>query len=198
MALFSRYLTTLEVAVNAFYNHHQDNIRFSYRCLDRILLNGLIQPFQQPERVVGFFNTYRHLYPVSRDVLRNIAGQFQNWVKNRSESWGAPHSGSSPRTARRLRRALLSKSKTRPSRRYPESAGTGAYPDCHRKQEAQSLAPANRPTLGDAVQLLRERSKLGPHVRPLVSLLPLLSARLPESTSLVGASDVHAFSIWEI
>jgi hypothetical protein len=22
---------------------------------DRILLNGLIQPFQQPERVVGFF-----------------------------------------------------------------------------------------------------------------------------------------------
>jgi hypothetical protein len=31
MAVFSRYLTTLEVAVNAFYNHHQDNIRFSYR-----------------------------------------------------------------------------------------------------------------------------------------------------------------------
>src|SRR5207253_9974537 len=28
--------------------------------------------------------------PVSRDVLRDIAGQFQNWVKNRSERWGAP------------------------------------------------------------------------------------------------------------
>ena len=55
MALFSRYLTTLEVAVNALYNHHQDNIRSSYRCFDRILLNGLIQPFQQPESVVGFF-----------------------------------------------------------------------------------------------------------------------------------------------
>ena len=39
-----------------------------YRCFDRILLNGLIQPFQQPERVVGFFNTYRQLYPVSRHV----------------------------------------------------------------------------------------------------------------------------------
>jgi hypothetical protein len=90
MALFSRYLTTLEVAVNAFYNHHQDNIRFSYRCFDRILLNGLIQPFQQPERVIGFFNTYRQLYPVSRDVLRDIAGQFQNWVKNRSETWRVP------------------------------------------------------------------------------------------------------------
>ncbi|HEX8800225.1 MAG TPA: hypothetical protein VF772_16530 [Terriglobales bacterium] len=40
--------------MNAFYEHHQDSIRFGYRCFDRILLNGLIQPFQQPERVVGF------------------------------------------------------------------------------------------------------------------------------------------------
>jgi hypothetical protein len=76
--------------MNAFYNHHQNNIRFSYRCFDRILLNAVIQPFQQPERVIGFFNTYRQLYPVSRDVLRDIAGQFQNWVKNRSERWDAP------------------------------------------------------------------------------------------------------------
>ena len=50
--------------MNAFYEHHRDSIRFGYRCFDRILLNGLIQPFQQPERVVGFFNIYRHLYPV--------------------------------------------------------------------------------------------------------------------------------------
>src|SRR5437899_7629406 len=90
MALFSRYLTTLEVAVNAFYNHHQDNIRFSYRCFDRILLNALIQPFQQPERVVGFFNTYRHLYPVSRPVLRDIATQYQRWMTARAAQWGAP------------------------------------------------------------------------------------------------------------
>jgi hypothetical protein len=32
---------------------------------------------QQPERVVGFFNTYRQLYPVTRYTLRNIADQFQ-------------------------------------------------------------------------------------------------------------------------
>jgi hypothetical protein len=76
--------------VNAFYEHHKDNIQFSYRCFDRVLLNGLIQPFQQPERVIGFFNTYRQIYPVSRDVLRDIAGQFQNWVVNRSQKWGAP------------------------------------------------------------------------------------------------------------
>jgi DNA-binding transcriptional ArsR family regulator len=76
--------------MNAFYEHHNDNIRFGYRCFDRLLLNGLIQPFQQPERVIGFFNTYRQQYPVSRDVLREAASQFQNWVVNRSQKWGAP------------------------------------------------------------------------------------------------------------
>jgi hypothetical protein len=76
--------------MNAFYEHHQNSIRFGYRCFDRILLNGLIQPFQQPERVMGFFSQYRNQYPVSRDVLREIADQFHHWVKNRSEKWGAP------------------------------------------------------------------------------------------------------------
>jgi hypothetical protein len=76
--------------MNAFVEHHKDSIRFGYRCFDRILLNGLIQPFQQPERVVGFFNTYRNQYPVSRTVLHEIADQFHNWVVNRSQKWGAP------------------------------------------------------------------------------------------------------------
>jgi hypothetical protein len=67
--------------MNSFYEHHKDSIRWDYRCFDRILLNGLIQPFQQPERVVGFFNTYRQLYPVSRNTLRGIAEQFQAWLK---------------------------------------------------------------------------------------------------------------------
>ena len=71
--------------MNSFYGHHRDSIRWQYRCFDRILLNGLIQPFQQPERVVGFFNTYRQLYPVSRHVLRDIADQFQRWLKGWSE-----------------------------------------------------------------------------------------------------------------
>jgi hypothetical protein len=76
--------------MNAFVEHHKDSIRFGYRCFDRILLNGLIQPFQQPERVIGFFNAYRNQYPVSRDVLHDIADQFGNWVVNRSQKWGAP------------------------------------------------------------------------------------------------------------
>ena len=73
--------------MNTFYEHHRDSIRFGYRCFDRILLNGLIQPFQQPERVVGFFNTYRELYPVSKPVLRDIARQYEHWVTARAKDW---------------------------------------------------------------------------------------------------------------
>jgi hypothetical protein len=76
--------------MNSFYEHHKDNIHWHYRCFDRILLNGLIQPFQQPERVVGFFNTYRQLYPVTRYTLRDIADEFQRWVTERAEKRNIP------------------------------------------------------------------------------------------------------------
>ena len=76
--------------MNAFYEHHKDSIQFHYRCFDRILLNGLIQPFQQPERVLGFFNAYRQGQRVTKRTLTEIADQFQHWVKNRSEKWGTP------------------------------------------------------------------------------------------------------------
>lgn len=76
--------------MNTFYEHHQHSIKLSYRCFDRILLNGLIQPFQQPERVIGFFNAYRGGERVTRHRLRDIAEQFHNWVKNRAQKWDAP------------------------------------------------------------------------------------------------------------
>jgi hypothetical protein len=76
--------------MNAFYEHHKDNIRFAYRCFDRILLHAAIQPFQQEQRVIGFFWSYRQIYPVSRQLLRDIATQYHNWVKNRSLKWGVP------------------------------------------------------------------------------------------------------------
>jgi hypothetical protein len=76
--------------MNAFFEHHQDSIRLNYRCFDRLLLNGLIQPFQQPERVIGFFNSYREGKRVTRDLLHEIADQFKNWVTNRSQKWNVP------------------------------------------------------------------------------------------------------------
>jgi hypothetical protein len=66
-----------EAVMNSFFEHHKDSIRWHYRCFDCILLNGLIQPFQQPERVVGFFNTYRQIYSVTRSTLRDIANQLE-------------------------------------------------------------------------------------------------------------------------
>jgi hypothetical protein len=93
--------------MNAFYEHHKNNIRFHYRCFDRILLNGTIQPFQQEQRVVGFFTEYRNLYPVSRDVLRDIATQFHNWVKNRSQKWDT-HAHNPPRNLYRWTIHILS------------------------------------------------------------------------------------------
>ena len=73
--------------MNAFFEHHKHSIRFAYRCFDRLLLNAVIQPFQQAERVMGFFWTYRHRYPVSRKVLHDIADQYHNWVRNRAQKW---------------------------------------------------------------------------------------------------------------
>jgi hypothetical protein len=76
--------------MNAFCEHHKNSIEFGYRCFDRLLLNGLIQPFQQPERVLGFFNAYRQGTRVTRSYLTGIADQVQGWIKNRSEKWSAP------------------------------------------------------------------------------------------------------------
>ena len=76
--------------MNAFYEHHKDSIRFGYRCFDRICSTALSSRFSSPRRVVGFFSTYRHLYPVSRDILRGAAEQFQLWVKEQADKWNAP------------------------------------------------------------------------------------------------------------
>jgi hypothetical protein len=75
-----------EPAMNAFYEHHKDSIRFGYRYFDRILLNGLIQPFQQPERVIGFFDTYRHLYPVAETCCGARPTGFRAGLRNKLRS----------------------------------------------------------------------------------------------------------------
>jgi D-isomer specific 2-hydroxyacid dehydrogenase, NAD binding domain len=39
--------------MNSFYKHHRDSIRWHYRRFDRILLNGLIQPFQLKDKKIA-------------------------------------------------------------------------------------------------------------------------------------------------
>jgi hypothetical protein len=76
--------------MNAFREHHEDSIRFGYRCFDRLLLNGLIQPFQQPERVVRFFTRFRQQYPVTRQALRDIANRYHSWIEEQAGRWQVP------------------------------------------------------------------------------------------------------------
>jgi hypothetical protein len=52
------------------------------------LLNRPIQPFQQPERVIGFLNAYRAEKRVTRTLLTGIADRFRDWITNRSQRWG--------------------------------------------------------------------------------------------------------------
>ena len=97
--------------MNAFYEHHKGSIKFAYRCFDRLLLNGLIQPFHQPERVLVFFNTYRDGRRVTRQTLAEIADQFHHRLENRSENWACTHRrGAGGAVARRFRAAVFEES----------------------------------------------------------------------------------------
>ena len=93
--------------MNAFYEHHKDSIRSAIGASTGILLNGLIQPFQQPERVIGFFSTYRQLYPVSRKMLTDIADQFQQLGEEPVREMERSDPGSPEGPPRRICRAVL-------------------------------------------------------------------------------------------
>jgi len=80
--------------MNAFVEHHNHSIKFTYRCFDRILLNGSIQSFLDGGRVKGFFDVYRHIYPVTRKVLHDVANDYHNWVAHSAKKWGAEIVGS--------------------------------------------------------------------------------------------------------
>jgi hypothetical protein len=74
--------------MNAFFEHNKNSIRLHYRCFDRILLNGLIQPFQQPEGVIGFFNTYREGRRVTRNEPGDIAEHIATiWCSTDAPLW---------------------------------------------------------------------------------------------------------------
>ena len=115
------------------------------------MLNGLIQPFQQPERVIGFFNTYRKIYPVSRDVLRDIAGQFQNWVGNRSQKWGVPIVEAPESRRDRFLDPFFQKAKPNQVVAIIKGREPARIMIANRQQKGRPLAFADGATLGGAV-----------------------------------------------
>jgi hypothetical protein len=78
----------LGAVMNSFFEHHKLALSL-FRPHPAQWVDS-IQPFQQPERVVGFFNTYRQIYPVTRFTLREIANQFQRWVSERAAKRDIP------------------------------------------------------------------------------------------------------------
>jgi hypothetical protein len=179
--------------MNAFYEHHKSSIEFGYRCFDRILLNGLIQPFRQPERVLGFFNTYRDGKRVIRRTLSEIADQFHHWVINRSERWGAPIV-EAPQQERRDDFVLpyLQKTeadhvavilKAREPARILVAIG-GKQNQCPHLELKQRWVNQYNFYLND--------QPWGAHVCPHVSLLSFLRPSMPESTSLAGSAHATA------
>ena len=163
--------------MNTFYEHHENSIRFGYRCFDRILINGLIQPFQQPERVVGFFTTYREQYPVSKPVLKEIAAQYHRWVEAHAKTWGTPIV-EAPTTRRDK---LVDPYFRRPKPDQVVVIIKGREParilTAIGKGDRWHLQYAQRWVLH--YNFLSERRRVGPDVRPGLPLLSVLGPRLP-------------------
>jgi hypothetical protein len=141
------------MTTNTFYEHHENSIRFAYRCFDRILINGLIQPFQQPERVVGFLNTYRQQYPVSKAVLTDIATQYQRWVIAQAKTLAAPIVEAPAGRRDAFVEPYFRRAK--PDQVVVIVKGR-AGADSHRHRQRRSLAPAVRAAVDRPVQLLPE------------------------------------------
>ena len=93
--------------MNAFFEHHQHSIQFTYRCFDRLLLNGCIQSFLEGARAQGFFWVYRHIYPVSRNVLRQVASDYHQWVERHAEKVRRGDRPGPEGPSRRIRRTVL-------------------------------------------------------------------------------------------
>ena len=77
-------------AVNPFVEHHQQSIRFQYSCFDRMLLNAVVQPMQQPARIVGFLDKCRHVPSISKAYFRDVSDDYHRFVGRLAAEQGAP------------------------------------------------------------------------------------------------------------
>jgi hypothetical protein len=124
------------------------------RCFGRIRLNGLIQPFQQPERGVGFLNTHRQLYPASRNVRRAIAELFQQWSKGWSEERTVPVVEAPTGRRDEFVDPYFKRAKPDQVVVILKAREPGAHRDRCRRQAGKPLAPSDRRSMDRPVQLL--------------------------------------------
>jgi hypothetical protein len=67
--------------MNAFVAHHQDQIRFSYSCFDRILLNAVVQVLQYPASVVGFLRQRRQVSDITPSYFKSVSSDYHGFVQ---------------------------------------------------------------------------------------------------------------------
>jgi hypothetical protein len=66
--------------VNPFVEHHRQSVRFQYSCFDRMLLNAVVQPMQQPAMIVGFLDKCRHVPSITRAYFREVSEDYHRFV----------------------------------------------------------------------------------------------------------------------
>jgi hypothetical protein len=54
---------------------------FVYHCFDRIVIHGYLSGLSRPEQVVHFFRRVLGVPAVSKEVLSQRTGDYQNWVE---------------------------------------------------------------------------------------------------------------------
>ncbi len=59
--------------MNSFVEHHQESIELEYSCFDRIVVNAIIQPLQQPPIIGGFLDRYRRVPSITRAYFRRVS-----------------------------------------------------------------------------------------------------------------------------
>ncbi len=76
--------------MNAFVDHHRKSIRFQYSCFDRLLLNAIIQPLQEPAMIVGFLQRCRQVPAITRQYLRQVSEDYHGWVQRLAQARKIP------------------------------------------------------------------------------------------------------------
>ncbi len=74
--------------MNVFVEHHQDSIRFSYSCFDRMLLNAIIQVLQYPASVVGFLRDKRQASALTPSYFKSISTDYHHFVQTLAQERG--------------------------------------------------------------------------------------------------------------
>src|ERR1700748_1007990 len=58
-----------------------DLLLFVYHCFDRIVINGYLSGLSRPEQVVYFFRKVVGVAVLSKEILSQRTGEYQNWVE---------------------------------------------------------------------------------------------------------------------